>query len=215
VTDLVLSTTITTDDPGTPTWQVTSVPPIPVTSFGKDHWSTFAYVETRTVDYRGVLEHDHMRCNEQRHPFFNNAGSRAAFLGATSSGAKYPTRCKGEMLDGKYQSQEIYDHDDYDCLDDLIAAGLLRVCMPAPDYERDCFVDAYGRPIVAQKKVDKEVLRPSFLTGMGEALVARYAVFSLTPRGARVATQLRAHKASGGNFHQFVPNFNEGEMPSE
>ena len=62
--------------------------------FGKDHWSTFAYVETRCVDHGGVLHHPHMRDDP-----------------------KYPTKLRGGELAN--------NHSDYDCLDDLEAAGLL------------------------------------------------------------------------------------------
>jgi hypothetical protein len=84
---------------------------VPVNQFGKDHWSTFAYIETRLVDYKGVLNRDHMRCKSNRIAFHNAAN---AMVGA----ANYPTKLKGGVL--------LDDHDDWDCVDDLESAGFLR-----------------------------------------------------------------------------------------
>lgn len=76
--------------------------------WGKDHWSTFAYIETRTVDYKGVPDKRHMRCDPALHPAHAHEGSRM--------GAPSPTR----LNDG-----ELPDHDDWSCLDDAEAAGML------------------------------------------------------------------------------------------
>lgn len=66
--------------------------PVPVEKFGKDHWSTFAYIETRCVDYKGVPDRDHMRCDVDRHPGLVNRGSGG-------SNQKYPTILKGARLE--------------------------------------------------------------------------------------------------------------------
>src|ERR1017187_2088113 len=88
---------------------------VPMEKFGKDHWSTFGYIETRITDYRGMLEHDHMRCNEIRHPLWAGAGTRAAFVGGMASGTEYPTRLKGEETEpGHFSMENLCDHDDYD-----------------------------------------------------------------------------------------------------
>lgn len=84
---------------------------VPVADFGKDHWSTFAYTECCTVDSKGVLDPRRMRCDFNRRPG----------LFATqrlSADRKYPTILAG--------GRELPDHDDWDCLDDLEAAGLLQ-----------------------------------------------------------------------------------------
>ena len=39
---------------------------ITVDEFGKDHWSLFAYIETRCVDHKGVLDLAHMRTKNSR-----------------------------------------------------------------------------------------------------------------------------------------------------
>lgn len=82
---------------------------IPIEQFGKDHWTTFAYIETRCVDYKGTIDFERMRCDVDRHPQFNNRGE--------ASGS-FPTRLKGGV--------EVPNHDDWDCVEDLIAHGLLE-----------------------------------------------------------------------------------------
>lgn len=69
---------------------------IAIERFGKDHWSTFMYIETCCVDDRG-------RCDRRR---------------LRTDGARFPTRLKG--------GETIECHDDLDCADDLEAAGLLE-----------------------------------------------------------------------------------------
>ena len=80
--------------------------------WGKDHWSTLGYIETRIVDYKGVPDRDHMRCDGERHPGL--AGRAATRPGSK----KCPTRLKHGKL--------LYDHDDWDCVEDMIAEDLLK-----------------------------------------------------------------------------------------
>jgi len=82
--------------------------PIPMTRWGKDHWSTFAYVEMRIVDYAGVPNRRHLRVSPKRHPGLAHCPWEVDI----------PTR----LNDGKVRN----NHDDIDCIDDMIAAGLLE-----------------------------------------------------------------------------------------
>jgi hypothetical protein len=84
-------------------------PRVPIDDFGADHWSTFGYIETRIVDHGGVPLKHHLRCVIRRHPFFAHEGGDAS---------RYPTRLRGD--------RKLANHDDWDCLDDLEAAGLLE-----------------------------------------------------------------------------------------
>lgn len=86
------------------------MPPVPVAQWGRDHWSTFAYIETRIVDHRGVVHNQHMRCHPRLHRAFAHEGSR---------GPLAPTRLAG--------GEELAQHDDWSCAEDAIAAGLLTV----------------------------------------------------------------------------------------
>jgi len=82
--------------------------PVPVELWGKDHWSTLAYLETRAVDKDGKVNPSQMRCDRERHP-----GLACAF-----HIKPYPTRIKDGI--------ELEDHDDWDCFDDAVAAGFVE-----------------------------------------------------------------------------------------
>lgn len=86
----------------------TSVGPPTIAIFAKDHWSVFAYIETRCVDYYGVPDRRHLRCIPGRH-------IAQAHEGGDSS--NYPTRMKDGLV--------LHNHDDWDCLEDLEREGLL------------------------------------------------------------------------------------------
>jgi len=81
--------------------------PVPVKSWGIDHWSTFAYLETLCVDYDGRIDRCRMRCSSKRHPGYVHM----------ASSTQYPTRLKSGF--------ELYDHDDYDCITDMVRFGLV------------------------------------------------------------------------------------------
>jgi len=119
---------------------------VPIEKFGKDHWSTFAFLETRCVEYKGSIAIEKMRCDPDWHPQYVHLGTFK----------KYPTILRG--------GEELPDHDDWDCVDDLEAAGLLEQ------------------------------------VGTGENPRVR-----LTPYGWGVAGRIRAYKAVGGTFAEFVP----------
>lgn len=77
--------------------------PVPIERWGKDHWSTFAYIETRIVDHDGYLDPRHMR-------------------GCNGDASMYPTRLRGqwgEIID-------LYGHTDVDCAKDAVLAGLIE-----------------------------------------------------------------------------------------
>lgn len=92
--------------------------PIPMDKWGKDHWSTLAYLETLAVDGGkdgwAIPKRERMRTNEKRHPHL--LGST---LGGTESfhASKYPTRLK---------EGEVKEHDDWDCVDDAIEEKLVE-----------------------------------------------------------------------------------------
>lgn len=83
---------------------------IDVKLFGKDHWSTFAYVETCCVDNRGFLDNRRLRINETKRPIRSNG------LGWQQS---WGTRLKDHSTPDP-------NHDDIDCLNDLENVGLIE-----------------------------------------------------------------------------------------
>ena len=95
----------------------------PIEQWGKDHWSTFAYVETRIVDYKGEIDNNHLRVDFRRHPAF--AVRRARFGGDGSNGDQYPTLLRPRE-DGEKGLATLPGHDDVDCILDAVTAGLLE-----------------------------------------------------------------------------------------
>lgn len=89
------------------------LPPVPMEKWGKDHWSTLAYAETRVVDHAGVLDNRHMRCNARLHRELANVSAMSGII----DGGAYPTR----LRDGT----TIAPHDDWSCLEDAETAGLI------------------------------------------------------------------------------------------
>jgi len=90
--------------------------PISMSKWGKDHWSTLAYLETLAVERSGLAipVRARMRTNEIRHPhLLGNTG----FSSGALNGSGYPTRLK---------EGEVKGHDDWDCVDDAIEEGLVE-----------------------------------------------------------------------------------------
>ena len=87
-------------------------PPIAIEAFGQDHWSTFAYLETRCVDHRGRPDKRNMRCDPIRHPGHGHD------IPVVAMNTKCPTRLS---------VGELHNHDDWDCVDDMVAAGLVEI----------------------------------------------------------------------------------------
>ena len=104
---------------------------ITIEKFGKDHWSLIAYIETCANDgdesNLAKLDKQRLRCNPARHPLLN--------VNQTQWKESYGTRVRVGFEDVKNLSpQELIargfilpEHDDWDCLDDLEAAGLIEV----------------------------------------------------------------------------------------
>lgn len=173
-------------------WRVLRSEPIAPERFGKDHYSTLLYVETCAVDCGGKLDHDRMRCDLSRHPVLAAAGRTAAVFGKPD-GRAYPTQLR--PVDG--QPAVVAGHDDYDCLDDLVAAGWLTVLMPTSDTGADVFRDsAVG--IVTDGA--GEPIRPSTLTGLDELTLGTSATWQLTDAGYAIVAAARRHLAGGGSI---------------
>lgn len=107
---------------------------VPTELWGKDHWATFTYIETRCVDYDGEPNRNHMRTDRDVHPHL--VGHMVA---RDCPGTKYPTRLRGGV--------SLTSHDDWMCLDDAEKAGLLSVKGTGmqPFYE----LTDYGRRMIA------------------------------------------------------------------
>ncbi len=88
---------------------------VPMDLWGRDHYSTLAYLECRVVDNKGTIAKHHMRTDVDRHP---GLAFRLPFLDEDGNETKYPTRLACGV--------EMHQHDDWDIADDLCAAGLIK-----------------------------------------------------------------------------------------
>lgn len=95
---------------------------IEVYQFGKDHWSLLAYIETRCVDYGGVLDVAHLRI---QNPMI---GSPSTPFGRPTWKPEWGTRLAGYFLVNGETNKEyqLPNHDDLDCADDLEHAGYIE-----------------------------------------------------------------------------------------
>lgn len=196
-----------------PAWDLPGATAVPMHRWGKDHWTTFAYVETRWVDHHGMLDHDRMRCDRQRHPAFYSAKRRTTALGSDADGARYPTRLKTEAPgpDGCWGAAKLAGHDDYDCLNDAIIEGLIEVTMPRlREPAGDVFLDAWDRPV---RVPGGEAISPMLVTGLVEMWLMTAASFSLTQPGQVIAGELRSHLAATRRSHQFTPHVPRPAVP--
>jgi hypothetical protein len=88
---------------------------IPISKFGKDHWSLLAYIECRCVDNKGVPDLRQMRCNGERHPDLEGA-------------SPVPRPMWQEDYHTKLNNgQGVVGHDDHDCAEDLEKAGFIVI----------------------------------------------------------------------------------------
>ena len=94
-----------------------SVPAVVIEVWGKDHWSTFAYIETVCVDNKGVPSKDRMRCNPLIHPGLMGRYARRELV-VHNGDYKFPTMLKGRMT--------LINHDDWSCMNDCEAVGLIE-----------------------------------------------------------------------------------------
>lgn len=74
--------------------------------WGHDHWSVLGYIETCIVDNYGIIKNQRMRCNTRLHREFAHS----------VDGAMHPTRLREGVVE---------NHDDWSCLEDMVAAGLV------------------------------------------------------------------------------------------
>ena len=103
---------------------------VPMKLWGKDHYSTLAYVECCVVDDQvapgiGVMERTRLRANPDRH-------SMVAHLPGWDE--NHGTRLKGFVDRNTTPKLLLTFHDDWDCLDDMEAEGLITMYSMANCY---------------------------------------------------------------------------------
>lgn len=101
--------------------------PTPTSKWGKDHWSLLAYVECVCVDKGGVIAFDKMRVNPETHPLLSSGPSRWKPEYCTRLAGFFEFEERADTEKAIAAGYAISGHDDWDCLDDLEAAGLVEV----------------------------------------------------------------------------------------
>lgn len=156
---------------------------IPVEQWGKDHWSTFAYLETLLVDAPGknaIVHPSRMRTDGGRHPLFTDRRHSAQ-----TDRSCYPTRLR---------NGELSRHDDWDCLWDACVAGFLELPLWTRE-ETSYYFEIPRGSRGSLKMYDGEFPR--------DIPIPVPVTIRATEEGIRVAGLLRGHKAKGGNFAEF------------
>jgi hypothetical protein len=91
------------------------LPITPVALWGRDHWTTLLYIESRCVDNAGLLDNQHMRTNARVHrKLLGDAQIRAGM-----GGEDHPTKLRN--------GDQIARHDDWSCIEEMVAHGLVTV----------------------------------------------------------------------------------------
>lgn len=103
-----------------------------VEKFGKDHWSMLAYVETCCVNGRdgmGEIDRRRVRCNPATHPMLAGVYSQDVqwkLNFSTRLAGFFEFQDRGDPEKAIAAGLQLRDHDDWDCLDDLEAAGYIE-----------------------------------------------------------------------------------------
>ena len=102
-----------------------AAPVVPLSGFGRDHWSTLLYVESVSVDCQGFqVGCDPRMKSTARHLEELAACPRPRRATATRA---LPMPMRPEHASRQLAGGVFEDHDDWDCLRDFAAAGLLDV----------------------------------------------------------------------------------------
>ena len=90
---------------------------IPTSRWGRDHWTTVVYAFCCLGSHGGTLDASKMRKKPGTTLLRGHRGHAIAGM-LLSLGGESPTRLAGEV--------DLYGHDDWDCLDDAEAVGILH-----------------------------------------------------------------------------------------
>ena len=106
---------------------------ISVQMFGKDHWSLLAYIEHCCVnshDGVGTIDRRRMRCNASTHPMLTGPYSTDIpwkLSYSTRLAGFFDFADRGDPAKAIAAGLQLRDHDDWDCLEGLEAAGFIDV----------------------------------------------------------------------------------------
>jgi hypothetical protein len=138
---------------------------ISIDQFGRDHWSTLAYIDCVMIDCAGfqVGFDARMRQGRRHYRVMHEECPRPKRVGISTAALVMDLEHSTVLRDGS----KVAGHDDWHCVQDLATAGIFTARV--------------------------EDIQP------GETL-------HLSDFGRALANDLRAHKASGGSWKDFVPS---------
>lgn len=91
---------------------------IPIELWGRDHWSTLAYLETHDVDHGGFKVQFDPRMRQNREHFRTLLKNKSSNLGIAMS-PDYGSRLNNETY--------AVNHDDWNCVQDFAHIGFLMI----------------------------------------------------------------------------------------
>ena len=103
---------------------------IPMAHWGRDHWTTLAYMDHVMTDCAGFEVGLDPRMRSNRHNYrimFPRAARRPARLGQTAAAQALAIAMKPEHTSRLSGGAVSTNHDDWSCIQDMAAAGLLTV----------------------------------------------------------------------------------------
>lgn len=164
--------------------------------WGKDHWALLGFVDSRIVNYHGLLDWDHVQVSQRHWPMLWAARKSVRYgLGVPSKdGAEYGLRLRPDETG---RALLLENHCEVDALMDMADAGLLTITMPPVSSSGQSYLRPDGHALNDPSPRD-------LVTGHIEWLLMPWAKFGLTERGWQVSAALRRHKGDGGKFAEFV-----------
>lgn len=170
----------------------------PPQAWGDSHWRVLQYVEERCVSNGGTLSPEHLRINPEQHyqQYAQGAAARAKteeFTPSVIKAADYPA------TDGNYAEKALIGHDEYDCLDDLGAAGYLRCTWPRMNRD-GTYSGAFGVVTTGKQAITSRSLPPLDVANH----LMLHARWQLTEIGWAAVFALRRYLADGGRHHNFI-----------
>lgn len=164
--------------------------------WGKSHWALLGFVDSRVVNYHGLLDWDRIQVSQKHWPMLWAARQTTRLLGhvASKDGTEYGLFLKPD-LDGR--AELLADHCEVDALMDLVDAGLVTLAMPRVSESGQSYLRPDGHALSDPTPGD-------LLTGHVEWLLMPWVKAGLTERGWRVSAALRRHKGDGGRFAGFA-----------
>lgn len=167
---------------------------VPPERWGKHHWSLLGFVDSRVVNYHGLLDWDRMQVSQRNWPMLWAARKTSSYgFGPSKDGAEYGLSLKPDP-DGR--GIQLEGHCEVDALMDLVDAGLVTLEMPRISPSGKSYLRPDGHALNDPSPHD-------LVTGHIEWMLMPWAKFGLTEQGWKVSAALRRHKGDDDQFAEF------------